>query len=217
MLQLYSASVYRIIGIGLLIGLSVYCTPDARAEDANTVSVAELQQRLQELEAVVKHMNDRDQVPTADPTAPAEAPVNAAGNQFVPAVANAAVGNPAGYNLGPTTDKNFSGWNNGFFLESPDRSCMLRITGQLQGDYRGFLDTVDSSSSSNSNVAGGATTTGSPDTFLIRRARLGIEATMYNYYEFRLLPDFAGTSVSKSITDAYMNVHYWDHFQFEMG
>src|SRR5262249_48217851 len=35
--------------------------------------------------------------------------------------------------------------------------------------------------------------------------------------EFRLLPDFAGSSLSKSITDAYVNVHYWDGFQVEMG
>ena len=40
---------------------------------------------------------------------------------------------------------------------------------------------------------------------------------MCNYYEFRLLPDFAGTSVYKSITDAYMNVHYWEGFQFKIG
>ena len=40
---------------------------------------------------------------------------------------------------------------------------------------------------------------------------------MLQYYEFRLLPDFAGTSVSKSITDAYINVHYWDGLQFETG
>ena len=112
--------------------------------------------------------------------------------------------------------ENFLGWNNGFFLQSPDRSCQLRITGQLQADYRGFLDPVDSSSTANSAVAG-SPTTGSPDTFLIRRARLGIEATVGNYYEFRLLPDFAGTTVSKSITDAYMNIHYWDSFQFEIG
>ena len=32
-----------------------------------------------------------------------------------------------------------------------------------------------------------------------------------------MLPDFAGTTVSKSITDAYMNVHYWDQLQFEFG
>ena len=37
------------------------------------------------------------------------------------------------------------------------------------------------------------------------------------YYEFRLLPDFAGNSPSKSITDAYLNIHYWDGLQFETG
>ena len=51
----------------------------------------------------------------------------------------------------------------------------------------------------------------------MRRARLGIEATLLKYYEFRLLPDFAGTVPTTSITDAYMNVHYWDAFQFEIG
>ena len=40
---------------------------------------------------------------------------------------------------------------------------------------------------------------------------------MLKYFEFRWLPDFAGTSISKSITDAYVNVHYWDAFQVEMG
>ena len=220
--RISSRHIYWLIGVGLLLGISVFGTPDARAQDANAASVAELQQRLQDLEAVVRQMKDRDpnaaltqpvSVASAVPAAPAAPPVNADGSQFAPAAPNAAVGNPAGGNLGTSTDKNFSGWNNGFFLESPDRSCQLRITGQIQGDYRGFLDTVDSSPS-NSATAG---STGSPDSFLIRRARLGIEATMYNYYEFRLLPDFAGTTPAKSITDAYMNVHYWDQFQFEIG
>ena len=111
---------------------------------------------------------------------------------------------------------NFLGWNKGFFLQSPDQSCQLRITGQIQSDFRGFLTPVDTSTTANQNVAG-TPVTGSPDTFLIRRARLGIEATMANYYEFRLLPDFAGTSVSKSITDAYMNVHYWDAIAIRDG
>ena len=206
----------------LVIGIAGYPTPDARAQDANTASVAELQQRVQELEAAVQQMKDRDpnvalaQPVSIAPTDPSAAPatqVAANANQFVPAVGNAAVGSQAPGDRGPTTDKNFSGWDNGFFLQSPDRSCQLRITGQLQADYRGFLDPVNTSSS---NLAA-AGSTGSPDSFLIRRARLGIEATMANYYEFRLLPDFAGTTVSKSITDAYMNVHYWDALQFEMG
>ena len=122
---------------------------------------------------------------------------------------------PAGGAPSPAAE-NFLGWNNGFFLQSPDKSCQLRITGQIQADFRGFLTPVDTSTTANKNVAG-SPITGSPDSFLIRRARLGIEATMANYYEFRLLPDFAGSSVSKSITDAYMNVHYWDAIAIRDG
>ncbi len=40
---------------------------------------------------------------------------------------------------------------------------------------------------------------------------------MLDYYEFRLLPDFAGTALNTIITDAYMNVHYWDGLQLEVG
>ena len=93
-----------------------------------------------------------------------------------------------------------AGWDNGFILRSPDQDFQLRLTGQLQADYRGYLDHVD--------------TTDLP-TFLVRRARLGIEATLLRYYEFRLLPDF-GRGESR-IQDAYFNIHYWDEFQFEVG
>jgi phosphate-selective porin OprO/OprP len=93
-----------------------------------------------------------------------------------------------------------AGWDNGFFIQSADRIFILRITGQIQADYRDFLGTDDAKDI---------------DTLLARRARLGIEATMAKYYEFRLLPDFGqGKAV---VQDAYMNVHYWDALQFEAG
>jgi phosphate-selective porin OprO/OprP len=95
-----------------------------------------------------------------------------------------------------------AGWKDGFFMKSADGSFVLRITGQLQTDFRGYLNPVDKTDI---------------DTFLLRKARLGIEATMLDYYEFRLLPDFAGTSLNTIITDAYMNVHYWDGLQLEVG
>jgi phosphate-selective porin OprO and OprP len=93
-----------------------------------------------------------------------------------------------------------AGWDNGFILRSPDDQFKLRITGQLQSDYRGYLDGGDSADL---------------PTFLVRRARLGIEATVLQYYEFRLLPDF-GRGESR-IQDAYLNIHYWDEGQFEAG
>jgi phosphate-selective porin OprO/OprP len=134
----------------------------------------------------------------AESTRPPAAPAPPFGSEAIPSVSN------------------FAGWNEGFFIQSADKSFQLRITGQIQADFRGFLTPVDTSTTDNGAVAG-SPITGSPDTFLIRRARLGIEATMMDHYEFRLLPDFAGITVSRSITDAYLNVHYWDEFQFESG
>ncbi|WP_020471927.1 OprO/OprP family phosphate-selective porin [Zavarzinella formosa] len=93
-----------------------------------------------------------------------------------------------------------AGWDNGFILRSPNDDFKLRITGQIQSDYRDYLDHND--------------TTDVPS-FLVRRARLGIEATVLKYYEFRLLPDFGqGTP---RIVDSYFNIHYWDALQFEVG
>ena len=210
-----------IIGVGFILGITVYITPTACAQDANTASVAELQQRVQELEAVVQQMKDSHNTNSAT-IAPVSMPSNDPAGSGAPAAngsapaSTQAVSNAPGGGAGDPAGENFIGWNEGFFLQSPDRSCHLRITGQIQADCRTYLDHVDASSTANSAVAG-SPTTGSVDEFLIRRARLGIEATMANYYEFRLLPDFAGTTVAKSITDAYVNVHYWDEFQLEAG
>src|SRR5262245_780861 len=93
-----------------------------------------------------------------------------------------------------------AGWDNGFFLRSADKNFILRFTGQIQTDYRGYLNALD--------------TTDVP-TFLVRRARLGIEATVAEIYEFRLLPDF-GQGVSR-IFDSYLNLHFRDAFQVEIG
>jgi phosphate-selective porin OprO/OprP len=93
-----------------------------------------------------------------------------------------------------------AGWKDSFILQSPDKSFLLRLTGQIQADYRNFLDSDD---------------TTDIDSFFVRRARLGIETTMLNYYEFRLLPDFGQGQVR--IQDAYLNVHYCDWLQIEMG
>jgi phosphate-selective porin OprO/OprP len=93
-----------------------------------------------------------------------------------------------------------AGWNDGFFLQSKEKDFVLRITGQIQADYRAFIEQADGVD---------------VDQFFLRRARLGIEANMYQYYEFRFLPDYGqGKAV---IQDAYLNIHYWDEFQFEVG
>src|SRR5262249_33102909 len=102
-----------------------------------------------------------------------------------------------------------AGWSEkrGFFLRSGADRFTLRLTGQIQADYRAFLDQPD---------------TTDIDSFLVRRARLGIEANVFTYYEFRLLPDFSNrqsptSPASTVIQDAYLNIHYWDAFQIEAG
>lgn len=95
-----------------------------------------------------------------------------------------------------------AGWdeNAGFFLRSADRDFNLRITGQIQPDCRYYLDDQDALDLPN---------------LLVRRARLGIEATVFDRYDFRLLPEF-GLGQPR-LLDAYVNARFRDEFQFEAG
>jgi len=93
-----------------------------------------------------------------------------------------------------------TGWDDGFFLRSADKRFALRITGQLQADYRWYADAADLADTSG---------------FVLRRARFGLEATLFQYYEFRFLPDF-GQGQTR-IQDGYLNLHYWDAFQITAG
>jgi len=115
---------------------------------------------------------------------------------------NTGVGPPYGpIGTTPQGDKApFLGWDNGFYIRSADQQFRLRITGQLQADFRGYLD---------ANAPRDVTE------FLIRRARFGLEATVFQYYEFRFLPDF-GVGQTR-LQDAYINVHYIDDIQFTGG
>lgn len=188
----------------------------ARAQDPppaqgnSSPSVQSLERRVQELEQTIRRMQTAGPgVVTVSQTLPPAPmagtvqpqPQPTAGDQLPPPT-------PSTDNIVSPIDGDgdirrppvVAGWDNGFFLRSTDRAFYLRITGQIQADYRTFLDDVDSVD---------------VDTFFLRRARLGIEADLLQYYEFRFLPDFGqGQAV---IQDSYINVHYWDLFQVEAG
>ena len=87
-----------------------------------------------------------------------------------------------------------------FYLRSPDKRFSLRFTGQVQADYRDYLNPND---------------TTDIDTFLVRRARIGLEATLFENYDFRFLTDF-GQGQTR-LVDGYMNVHYWETAQITVG
>ena len=88
----------------------------------------------------------------------------------------------------------------GFSLKSADGNYTLRFRGYLQSDGRFFV----------SNEAIPAV-----DNLLIRRARPIIEATVGRYFEFRLMPDFGGTS--PTIFDAYWDGKFAPEFTVRAG
>jgi phosphate-selective porin OprO/OprP len=194
------------IGLALMIA----AMPARAQAPSSGASVEDLDRRVGELEAALKkspptapavgdeHLlllpptwstTIEGQLPSVPPSsAPAAAPVPA--EPVLPLPATEAETKPA-----ITT-----GWDDGFILRSADKRFSLRITGQIQGDFRAFLDANDRADI---------------DSFFIRRARFGLEATLFEFYEFRLLPDF-GQGQTR-LQDAYMNVHYWDAFQVQGG
>jgi phosphate-selective porin OprO/OprP len=179
---------------------------------------SDLERRVKELEDIIRRLPAEKQPAATEsdaalPVTLTVQPVPAAETQTLPPP-NQLDGKPKATDKAPergTGSKDDSksddskpfvaGWRDGFYMQSQDKAFVLRLTGQIQADYRAFIEQADAVDI---------------DTFLIRRARLGIEATMFQYYEFRLLPDFAPAS-SPVLQDAYMNIHYWEGFQFEVG
>jgi phosphate-selective porin OprO and OprP len=92
------------------------------------------------------------------------------------------------------------GWKDGFFLQSPDKQFKLRITGQIQADNHSYLNSAD---------------TTDVDSFFLRRARFGLEATLFEFWDFRFLPDFG--QGQSHIQDCFLNVHYVDCLQLTVG
>jgi phosphate-selective porin OprO and OprP len=88
----------------------------------------------------------------------------------------------------------------GFSLKSADGKYALRFRGYLQSDGRFFP----------SNEV-----TPAVDNLLIRRARPIIEATVGRYFDFRLMPDFGGTS--PAIFDAYWDGKFAPEFTIRAG
>jgi phosphate-selective porin OprO/OprP len=88
----------------------------------------------------------------------------------------------------------------GFSLKSADGKYILRFRGYFQSDGRFFV--------SNEGVP-------AVDNLLIRRARPIIEATVGRYFEFRLMPDFGGTS--PTIFDAYWDGKFAPEFTVRAG
>lgn len=183
-------------------------TPQAPPQDID------LEQRVRILEETIRRLNGQYAPGAADPTESGQTPWWPASTSGPGDGADASRRPPTMTGLplssgtmlqripseSPPSAGQRSGWDNGFFMRSLDNSYVLRITGQIQADLHDYVNDRDQTDIS---------------TFLVRRARLGIDAIVFKYFEFRLLPDFGlGRAV---IQDAYLNVHYFDEIQIATG
>ena len=85
------------------------------------------------------------------------------------------------------------------YLKNADGSFETNIVGYGQIDFRGYQSGVHP-----------------PNTFLIRRARLGVEGKVFQYFDYRVQGDFADRD-SALLRDFYVNVHRIEEFQLRFG
>jgi phosphate-selective porin OprO/OprP len=76
----------------------------------------------------------------------------------------------------------------GFALSAPDKSFQLKLRGYAQADGRFFFNDGPSTAA---------------NTFLIRRARVILDGTVGQRFEFRVVPDFGGGKTE--LQDAYLD------------
>jgi phosphate-selective porin OprO/OprP len=88
----------------------------------------------------------------------------------------------------------------GFSFRSADGSFRLRLRGYVQSDGRFFL---------------GDDQRPAVDTFVMRRVRPIVEATLFNQFDFRIMPDFGGGTTV--LQDAYIDARFRPDFKIRAG
>ncbi len=89
----------------------------------------------------------------------------------------------------------------GFQIQSADKNFVLKLRLLLQADSRFFKE----------DKAGNET-----DAFLIRRARPGLEGTVFGYTNFLVTPDFASNGKTV-LYDAYLDIAPWSFAKLRLG
>lgn len=93
-----------------------------------------------------------------------------------------------------------SAGDRGFSIQSADGDFQLRLRALLQADGRFYANDAD---------LGGA------DTFLIRRARIELNGTLYKKFQFRLLPDFSTNTTT--LVEAWLEWAHSPEFRLQFG
>lgn len=89
----------------------------------------------------------------------------------------------------------------GFGLKSKDGNFQIKLKGQIQTDGRFYADDGTPAAS---------------NTFLVRKARPILEGTVFKYFDFKLMADFANTS-NPIIVDAFVDFKYRKELAVKAG
>jgi phosphate-selective porin OprO/OprP len=93
-----------------------------------------------------------------------------------------------------------SAGGDGFAIKSSDGAFQLKLRGLLHADSRWFFDSDNPASD---------------DTFTLRRVRPYIEGTVFNIFDYKFMPDFAGGKTV--IQDAYVDARFLPWLQVKAG
>jgi len=96
--------------------------------------------------------------------------------------------------------KPLASWQDGFYLRTAEGEFKLKIGAYTQADGRFFIDDTEKRSVSQ---------------FTFRRLRPYLEGTVFKYFDFRILPDFAGSQFT--LFDAYVELNYFPQARLRVG
>lgn len=95
-----------------------------------------------------------------------------------------------------------------FFIKDREENFVIHPVGRVQGDYR-LLEDGAKQFRNGSDL----------DThFRIRRARLGLEGTLWKSYDFKMEGEFGeGANDVNNLTDAYLNIKWFPNAELRIG
>jgi phosphate-selective porin OprO and OprP len=172
-----------------------------RAEDTNTVElIKQLQRRIEELEQKVKTL-EQAQPGVQGTNAPDAGQRLQELDDKVQMLQREQEDEKAAAEARAKTAPLITVGEDGFSMASPDKDFVLRLGGVLQLDSRTYFDNPAT------DGAGG---------FVLRRARIYYQGTVFRDFDFLFVPDFAPTT-GPTIFDAFVNYRYSPALQVLAG
>lgn len=101
--------------------------------------------------------------------------------------------------------------SDGFRISSTDGKHQVRIRGAVQTDGRFWIDDHGGTSSGSFGSTGSS---GIPDQFQLKQARIWLEGKFWNNLYFKIMPDFAATNI---LPDAYLDYAYVPYASLAVG